>query len=496
MNRKNKSQVILEFVLVIVTLAALAIASMRLFSNLNLNMVNRLDKFKESRIVAVNSPAAAPIDPLGFLDYSPYRTITVPGGGTITDPFLPGDYEDARFVEAESLFEESNDLTRITIPYLATHAYGLLGGDANNSTAYIEANVDKQDILDALTDCEDMNVARAKAYNNFFEDMDGVDADHDGFVGGVGLLQQVYDNPKVPGLYDPNPENNPAAYGLTAADTESLDSIRTRNMQNRTNLYNIITQVKTTQTAMNNLLHNASKPYGVLRPEINSARSHLNTALYNWKRWQFVKNVVDPGCYCGGPTCYDCCEGEYCNGCTSATCWAQYDDPDTPAVNEDERIYAFSVWFHDTFITAIQLTSQYETFYQYSASAKNALKRIIKYSTDIDVVPPELQSNLESKGQELVSLVSLSSTKNNIIRAVQLCQDMLDIIHAQEIAEAAMVPLPDPMPDYTYLKNLISQVKTALSSALTNWTDTVLRKQYLEAALAKIARLEEILSLH
>jgi hypothetical protein len=479
---------------------------MRLFSNLNLNMVNRLDKFKESRIIAVNSPGGTPIDPVGFLDYSPYRTITVPGGGTITDPFLPGDYEDERFCEAERLFEESNDLTQITIPYLAARAYGYLGGDANNSDAYIEANVDELDLRNALADCEEMELARAKAYNNFFEDMNGVDSDYDSFVGGVGLLQQVYDDPKVPGLYDPNPADDPAAYGLTSSDTEALAAIKTRNDRNRLKLQQIITKITNTQEAMDNLLYNATKPYGVLRPEVNSSRYHLNIALNAWQRWQFAKNFVRPGCYCDGPSCHECCVGEYCGGCSQPGCWLYFDDPDTPAV-EAEVIYGANLtdeWgniirtssydsFLAEFIAAIRRTDQYKTFYQYADTAKNALKRIIQYASDIYVVPPELQSNLSSKGDELVGLVSLTATRNNIVRAVQICQDMLDIIAVEEAREYD--PPPDPVPDYTYLKNLISQIKSALSSALADWSDTVLRGRFLAGALSKIDRLKEVLAL-
>ncbi|MFA6217558.1 MAG: hypothetical protein WDL87_07940 [Candidatus Omnitrophota bacterium] len=506
MNRKNKSQVILEFVLVIVTLAILAVASMRLFSNFNLNMINRIDKFKESRVIAVNTPGAAPISPVAFLDYSPYRDITVPGAGTILPPFIPGEYDDARFDEANRLFEESNDLILVTIPYFASRAYASLGG-ANNSAAYIEANITESVMRSALADCQAMESPRQQAYDDFFEDMSGVDADHDTFVGGIGLLQQVLSNPKIPGLYDPNPENNPAKYGYTAADTAALAALKAKNIENREQLQDIITSIKSTKSAMDNLLVTTTKPYGLIRPEINQSISHLDNAttddaIDQWQRWQFAINTVRPQCFCGPPpgtSCHECCDGEYCVGCSYDNCYQEYDDPDTK-VHEAEIIYASAAAVESgylaSFVGHIQRTSNYSDIWLDATSAKNALKRIIDYAGEISVVPAEMENNLRNKVDELDGFVTSAPSRNDIIRAVTACDDMLVIIKQVEIEDAKIIYTPPAKaPDYTYLKNLITQIKTALSSALINWEDASSRDTYIASARKKIDRLVEIIAL-
>lgn len=83
----KRGQVILETVLVIICLSVIAIASVRLFANLNTSMLNRLDIYRTSRKAALNDPSSlegreidvaprsasvkrAISDPTAFLDYT------------------------------------------------------------------------------------------------------------------------------------------------------------------------------------------------------------------------------------------------------------------------------------------------------------------------------------------------------------------------------------------------------------------------------------------
>lgn len=239
-------QVILETAIIFVCLSAIAIASMRLFSNLNLNIVNRLQVYRDSRLNAVNSPAslagvivstpsnpnASLSNPLTFLDYFPEDSLTLPpdslGGGT--DWTF---YEEPRINDAALLLEEQGLIMNLIGPYKINQANYLAGqlqwgtwwkccDSEGNYYPYIGWNYPDYITLIKNLANETINYAN-QGYDNF--------------VQAINLYTDVLNNPTVPGPYDPNVAANAELYGLDpVADAQAIANLQTQNDQNRQNL--------------------------------------------------------------------------------------------------------------------------------------------------------------------------------------------------------------------------------------------------------------------
>lgn len=290
MNNK-RAQGLLETAIVLVSLATLAVASMRLYSNLNLNMTGRLDKYRQSRESAVNSSAI--VNPIDFLDYSPYHDINIPGGDSGNWDFDEVFYQDPRVVAAEQLLTRTDDIISVILPYKINQVYELLKGDDDSYTTLV--NIPKRDIEEAKALCEEMNALREEAYNNYYEDMDeanafdGVDHDGDGFYGAVSLFQQVLYQPVIPGPFD----------------------YEEQHQGNRAQFEGIINNLTATaaKDALNTLLNE------LLKPRLDSAVAYLELAIEKWKCYE-IGTPWNPECYCP--------EGEEEAGAYDTFCRAEY----------------------------------------------------------------------------------------------------------------------------------------------------------------------------
>lgn len=271
---KNKrAQVLLEVVIVLVSLAVLAVASMRLYSILNLNMTGRLDKYRSSRVSAVNSSVT--VNPVDFLDYSPYHNIITPGDGGSDWDFSDIFYQEPRVVLAEQLLNRNDDILNVLLPYKINQAYKLLGED-NNDYDYILRKVSREDAREAKKLIEEIDVLRQEVYDNYYEDMDeagafdGVDHDGDGFYGAISLFQQVLYQPVIPGPFD----------------------YEDAHQGNRAQFESIINNLTATDTknALNTLLND------LLKPRIEDVSYNLDLALENWGCCAFESHPNE--CHC------------------------------------------------------------------------------------------------------------------------------------------------------------------------------------------------------
>jgi len=208
--------------------------AVRLFSNMNLNMLNRLDLYRQSRVDAVNNPAflAMPIgvrpfeyrplfDPIVFLDYFPNNNLTIPQGEDAGN-FNPLFFEDDRLTKADYLMEESENIMDIIVPYKINQAYDSLptwqdrftfpvpdwdwgGGRDGDGWPPIHLHWSraqyKNDLIVFL--CDDSIALLRKGRKNY-NDV-------------IALFQDVLNNPIIPGPFDYTEEN--------AANRESLQSM-------------------------------------------------------------------------------------------------------------------------------------------------------------------------------------------------------------------------------------------------------------------------------
>lgn len=249
--RKKRShlsgQVLLETAIVIISLAVIAISSMALFSSLNLNLIDRMDLFKNSRRQALNSIGAGlpgnALDPTTYLDYSPNKEVLVPSEGGGSGYFDPVFFEDPRVRQAEVLLDEADNIINTLIPYQINYIYNNLLGGSNNSYRYIYRNITKTKVTKARNICNDLILDGQKAYNNFF-----------GPAGAIALLEDVLNHPEEPGPFD----------------------FREVNAGNRLSLQGTINSLKSLQAGLNESLNNQ------FLPRIRDVRNLLNNALAVW----------------------------------------------------------------------------------------------------------------------------------------------------------------------------------------------------------------------
>jgi hypothetical protein len=224
-----------------------------------------------------------------WLDYSPNTAIT-PGTGVPPDPGF-GDffYEEERVSDAEELLSQADDIINITLPHKINKAYYFFLGGDNNDYDYIIRNVSKEDATNAKTLCIELlqdeanysrygtNMSAERAYDDFFEDMgapgvaaDAFDTDGDGFIGAIGLFQQVLNEPTEDGPFDPTPTQ---PCGMTDAQYASLVN---QNTTNRNQLQSTINSLKSSEPGLNLFLRDQ------VEPRLRSARNSLNHAISHW----------------------------------------------------------------------------------------------------------------------------------------------------------------------------------------------------------------------
>ncbi len=347
----------------LVSLAIIAVASMSLFSNLNLNLMGRMSEFRKSRLDVVNSRFAesgiinSALNPLTWLDYAPNTGIT-PGGGVPTDPGLdPGAYEDPSISQAEVLLSEADDIINIVLPYKVNKAYYIDLGGNNNDYSHIINNVSLAQATEARDLCNEMlqkeadysnygeNMSAQRAYDDFFEDMNGTDADGDEFLGAIGLFQQALDEPMPNGPFDPDVAN---------------EFLRTQNANNRIQLQNTINSLRSAEPGLNLFLNGSPTSSKALKPILKSARNQLNAAVDD-DHWE---DTCSCGLYC-----------EY---------WCRYD---------------------------------------HIIAAKAKLKELIDFVGEVESARPS--SDLAAQIQQATALLQPEVTSDEANRALGLCNDML-----------------------------------------------------------------------
>jgi len=283
---------------------------MALFSNLNRNLVDRLRIYKESRQAAVNNrfhaiiprdprdpnPTYDPLDPTTYLDYAPNINILPSGDGSDLGEFDRSFFEDARLQLADLLLNEADDIINKILPFKANQAYDLL---TQYGTDYADiVKVPKADVITAKQLCEEMledmdnyglytQFSASRAYDDFFEDTDGVDSDGDHFIGAVGLMQQALDPPVLNGPFDPNPTEPSGDDPQTVRIREER---RVQNLSNRTQLQGIIDSLRNMQSALDTLINSQ------LIPRLIEVRSYLQSALDQWDDdifwWGYSRRVI------------------------------------------------------------------------------------------------------------------------------------------------------------------------------------------------------------
>ncbi|MEW6075397.1 MAG: hypothetical protein AB1530_03720 [Candidatus Omnitrophota bacterium] len=128
--KRRSGQVVLETVVVVMCLAVIAISSARLFSSLNLHMLDRLNIFRQSRLQAVNAPhvlsgrllPVAPLsrggyrelsNPTTLLDYAPKNIVNI-------EPYIP---QGAFFWDSYGVQYETELLLNTILKYMLNQAY-------------------------------------------------------------------------------------------------------------------------------------------------------------------------------------------------------------------------------------------------------------------------------------------------------------------------------------------------------------------------------------
>ena len=259
-SRKNYGQVILEVLIVFLCIALLAIASTRVFSNLNLNMLTRLDVYRKSRIDAVNNPTklAAKFlptwkDTFGiptlrqlsnatvFLDYSPYTNTTaylpsVEPIDIIPDlPPVPTGllfFQDPNVSAGNLALEKMGLILNLVLPYKVNQAnfYAQDVSLPSDATNCGECNWEPLSYISKIKNLAgEGSTLAGEAYNEL--------------CNAITYYRTALYTPAIPGSFDPNPGAHPELYGLDPADpnyAQGLQALIDQHNANRDNLQSMI----------------------------------------------------------------------------------------------------------------------------------------------------------------------------------------------------------------------------------------------------------------
>jgi hypothetical protein len=221
LRKKKRAQVILEVAILVIVLAILGVGALVLFSGTNLNMLERLDKYKQSRIQAVNS--AAGINPVQLLDYSPHTSIVIPNAPNPLGDFFGGFLE--RRIDTGSLYlERSNDIITFLIPV-----------NVRNINYYITPTYTYASVVKARDLARKTADVTAEAWGKFNQ--------------AINTFQDVLDHPTPNGPFDP-------ALNSQGHHPEIA--------QNRQSLANTISSLRSAAGPLNTLL------YGQLLPRLDN----------------------------------------------------------------------------------------------------------------------------------------------------------------------------------------------------------------------------------
>ncbi|MCX5712481.1 MAG: hypothetical protein NTY47_05360, partial [Candidatus Omnitrophica bacterium] len=269
---RSRAQVLLETAIVLISIAALAIGSMALFSNQKLNLIGRQDTYRQSNVAAVNSSltgysAGNALNPRTYLEYSTHTSIIAP---TNPNPGFGQDYaEEPLLSEADILFAKADLLLDKVSFYKTYRIYQLLSGNVIN----ISLNSAKLALKIANSMQEDLN----SGYGYYANNMSGVDIDHVP-TGGVGLMQYVFDHPVEGGPFDVD------------LNCETDDNCKTTEKQNQDNRNNLADQIVRLKDSIVPNLHTmiygdpASAQISIASELNGNVISPLNQAITRWNR--------------------------------------------------------------------------------------------------------------------------------------------------------------------------------------------------------------------
>lgn len=283
---QTSGQVVLELAAVFITIALLAYGSVKLFANQGLNMTTRIDRFKQSRMSALNTGYGA--SPEAFLYDSPNTIITI-GDPTSSGYFKTLYFEDPNVNEAARLLEENYNIESVVFPYQLSQArkiahnpllqYVPCHEEPPFSGTWVRGHWEPPDYIEAIRSLVTQAKANAeRAYNDF--------------CNASAHFQEALNNPYIPGPFDPNPAAHPDEYGLTAADTTKLEQIRTSNVSNRNSLQLTIDNLNNAAPRLYNLLYRDMSHGGLnIIPNLNYIIAHIG----DYECWD--EFVYDPEGY-------------------------------------------------------------------------------------------------------------------------------------------------------------------------------------------------------
>ena len=427
------AQVLLEAVMVFICLALIAVIATKLFANLNLNMLDRLDIYRNCRLDAVNNPARLagkllntpsgprPLsDPATFLDYSARTGLlnTSPHSGIDLIPEIPEGLfnesflEEPRMVQAALLLEEMDNILNIILPYKVNQANSLVQQLHLVPTASPPDENwvwEPEENIDAIETLVGRSIQLTeRAYNSFCQ--------------AIELYRDVLANPTIPGHFDPHPENHPDLYGLNPEDPNYNHAIENLRNQNNTNRQNL-------QDTINNL--ESAKP-----------------SLENWK------NIIIEGL---GEYAYlglrYVIEGGHLG---SLSCHTEIIGPPTDP----------------TEITICEPATEH-------LNAVETLKQAVDFTGDIS--SPSLNSGLAGNINQLYSLFQAGvESYEQALSARDLAQSILNDTQVQN----------DPN-----LKNIAESLNENLNSAIEHWDDAAIRNDYLDLSFTESWGLYEVANL-
>jgi len=277
-----------------------------------------------------------------------------------------------------------------------------------------------------------------KAYANYYEDSSGSDADGNGFIGGVGLMQNVYDNPTRGGPFDSDLGCDSLEAG---AQKEFCRNTQTQNVKNRKQLAEDIAALKTANRDPVSLIFYEKSSWPWIDPDpANPDTSHTPPPGMDLNgRMDLIKGDLDTALsHWNQRHCYHC-------GFFGRCC--------------DEERYQ---WF----------------------DMRNALEKLNQIIEAFGYVPaaPALNSNLTSAIGELHRMM------RGGVNSVAACQDA--ITQANLILSMCRPSQSDTVSYETdYLESVARKLLSDLTKANDQWDEEGARQGYLDDAYLQ----EEIL---
>jgi len=205
-----RAQVALEMALVFVSLAVLTAGAMRLFSNLNNNVIDRVEKYRSDRLNAVNGWTAS--SPQDFLYYSP-NDIIIGGGSSGGGSFNTIFYEDPRVFSGDIQLEEMSLIENLILPFKFNQMQAL-----SVKLVWVHGRWNHPELITEIKTL----ATESRIHSNLALSK---------FRGAINNYQAALDRPLVPGPFDPDPDQHPELYGLDPNELNPNDPNYQRQLE-------------------------------------------------------------------------------------------------------------------------------------------------------------------------------------------------------------------------------------------------------------------------